>query len=88
MIFMAGQRLWTAWASFSPSRLPGIWMSVNSSEISERDSRIESASSALTASSELNPASSTISTARMRSTISSSTTRTVGDNGVGLDVMA
>src|SRR5665213_925634 len=58
-------------------------MSVNSSEISERDSRIESASSALTASSELNPASSTISTARMRSTISSSTTRTVGEEAVG-----
>ena len=47
---MAGQRSCTAWASFRPSMLPGIWISVNSSDMSERDSRMESASSALTAS--------------------------------------
>src|SRR4030081_155513 len=56
--------------------LPGIWMSVNSNSISVRDSRMASASSALTASMAVNPASSTISTARMRNSISSSTTRT------------
>src|SRR6185369_5599104 len=44
--------------------------------MSERDSRSASASSALTASIAVNPASSTMSTARKRSTISSSTTST------------
>src|SRR5437588_7290649 len=58
--------------------LPGIWISVNSNSMSERASRIARASSALTASSGVNPASSTMSTARMRSIISSSTTRTAG----------
>jgi hypothetical protein len=57
--------------------LPGIWMSVNSSSMSERDWRIASASSALMASTAANPASSTMSTARMRNIISSSTTRTL-----------
>src|SRR5947209_1559791 len=51
-------------------------MSENSSEMSERDSRMASASSALTACTAVKPASSTISTARIRNTISSSTTRT------------
>src|SRR3954467_3006577 len=60
-------------------------MSEKRSDISERDSRMESASSALTASTALKPASSTISTARIRSTISSSTTRTFG--GIEADVM-
>ncbi len=55
--------------------LPGIWMSENSSEMSERDSRMESAPSASTASTAVDPASSTMSTARMRSSITSSTTR-------------
>ena len=41
MILMDGQRSCTAWASFKPSMLPGIWMSENSSEMSERDSRID-----------------------------------------------
>ena len=50
MILISGQRRCTACASFSPSSVPGIWMSVNSSEMSERDSRMVSASSALTAS--------------------------------------
>src|SRR5271168_2319614 len=53
-------------------------MSVNNRSMSERDSRIAMASSAFTASTGVNPASSTISTARIRSTISSSTTRTLG----------
>src|SRR6185437_10304386 len=53
-------------------------MSVNNRSMSERDSRMAIASSALTASTGVNPASSTISTARIRSTISSSTTRTLG----------
>ena len=35
--------------------LPGIWMSVNSISMSERDSRIASASSALTASTGVEP---------------------------------
>src|SRR3954452_1326415 len=54
--------------------------------MSERDSRMEMALSALTASTGQKPASSTISTARMRSTISSSTTRTFGtaDEYVGM----
>src|SRR3954454_9676164 len=82
---MEGHRSCTAWASFSPSIVPGIWMSEKRSDISERDSRMESASSALTASTALKPASSTISTARIRSTISSSTTRTFG--GIEADVM-
>src|SRR5205085_7865321 len=51
-------------------------MSENSSEMSERDSRMARASSALTACTAVKPASSTISTARIRNTISSSTTRT------------
>ena len=55
MILMEGQRSCTAWASFNPSMLPGIWMSENSSEMSERDSRMESASSALTASNSREP---------------------------------
>ncbi len=37
MILIEGQRSWTAWASFNPSMLPGIWMSENSSEMSERE---------------------------------------------------
>src|SRR3954470_15952422 len=50
--------------------------------MSERDSRMARASSALTASTAVNPASSTMSTARRRNTISSSTTRTfVADVG-------
>src|SRR5438105_1700424 len=53
-------------------------MSVNSREMSEWDSRIESAWSASTASTGMKPASSTMSTARIRRTISSSTTRTFG----------
>src|SRR6476619_4688582 len=85
MILMDGQRSCTAWASFNPSMLPGIWISENSSEMSQRDSRMESASSALTASTAVNPASSTMSTARMRRTISSSTTRTFGGHSVGPD---
>src|SRR3954453_10655953 len=60
-------------------------MSENRRDMSERDSRMESASSAFTASTAVNPASSTISTARIRSTISSSTTRTFG--GMVGDVM-
>src|SRR3954451_23887139 len=75
---MAGQRSCTAWASFKPSMVPGIWMSLNRSEMSDRDSRIAMASSALTACTGQKPASSTISTARMRRIISSSTTRTFG----------
>ena len=50
MILIGGQRSCTACASFRPSMLPGIWMSVNSKAISERDSRISTASSASTAS--------------------------------------
>src|SRR3954449_13565272 len=83
MILMDGQRLCTAWASFNPSIVPGIWMSEKSSEMSERTSRMESASSALTASTAVNPASSTMSTARMRNTISSSTTRTFVEEPAG-----
>src|SRR3954462_3877677 len=60
-------------------------MSENSSEMSERDSRMASASSALTASTAVKPASSTISTARIRNTISSSTTRTFVADAVGVD---
>src|SRR4051794_34843668 len=44
--------------------------------MSDRDSRMARASSALTASTAVKPASSTMSTARRRNTISSSTTRT------------
>src|ERR1051325_7624737 len=63
-------------------------MSENSSEMSERDSRIARASSALTACTAVKPASSTISTARIRNTISSSTTRTfVAGTGGGEDVV-
>src|SRR3954463_7903008 len=58
-------------------------MSENSSEMSDRDSRMASASSALTAWTAVKPASSTISTARIRNTISSSTTRTFVVVGVG-----
>src|SRR5215212_8509206 len=58
-------------------------MSENSSEMSERDSRMASASSALTAWTAVKPASSTMSTARIRNTISSSTTRTFVVVGVG-----
>src|SRR3954452_22697394 len=46
--------------------------------MSERDSRMPMASSAFTASMAVKPASSTISAARIRSTISSSTTSTFG----------
>jgi hypothetical protein len=56
-----------------------------SREMSERDSRIEIAWSALTASTGLNPASSTISTARMRRIISSSTIRTFGTGVKSVD---
>ena len=52
---MSGQRLCTVWASLRPSMLPGIWMSVNSRDMSERDFRIDIASSALTASTEREP---------------------------------
>src|ERR1700760_3665575 len=44
------------------------------------------ASSALMASTEQNPASSTMSTARMRKIISSSTTRTFGTGGKSVDI--
>src|SRR3954452_15175153 len=60
-------------------------MSENSSEMSDRDSRMASASSALTAWTAVKPASSTISTARIRNTISSSTTRTFVADAVGVD---
>src|ERR1700722_1938877 len=86
MILIEGQRSCTAWASFRPSMLPGIWMSVNSSEMSERDSRIDIASSALTASTGRNPASSTMSTARIRRIISSSTTSTFGTGVRSVDM--
>src|SRR5205807_8223506 len=85
MILIAGQRSCTAWASINPSMLPGIWMSENSSEMSERDSRMASASSALTASTAVKPASSTMSTARRRNTISSSTTRTFVEDFAGVE---
>src|SRR6476620_10931449 len=61
-------------------------MAVNSRDMSERDSRMDSASSELTASTEWNPASSTMSTARMRKTISSSTTRTFGTSVESADM--
>src|SRR3954465_11812010 len=57
--------------------VPGICTSESNSEISERASKIASASSALTASTARKPASSTMSTARIRRTISSSTTSTL-----------
>src|SRR3954471_8584819 len=85
---MAGQRSCTAWASFKPSMVPGIWMSLNRSEMSDRDSRIAMASSALTACTGQKPASSTISTARMRRIISSSTTRTLGNEVGDVDICA
>src|SRR3954453_10422723 len=61
-------------------------MSVNSTAMSERDSKMAIASSAFTASIALNPASSTISAARIRSTISSSTTSTFGTSVDPVDV--
>src|SRR5436190_1645741 len=76
MILIGGQRSCTACASFRPSMRPGIWMSVKSNAMSDLDSRIATASSASTASTGVKPASSTISTARMRNSMSSSTTRT------------
>ena len=78
MILIVGQRSCTAWANFKPSMLPGIWISVNNRDMSDRDSRIEIAWSALMASTGQNPASSTMSTARIRNIISSSTIRTFG----------
>jgi hypothetical protein len=36
MILMVGHRSWTVRASPKPSMLPGIWMSVKSSAMSER----------------------------------------------------
>ena len=36
MILMAGQRSCTAWASFNPSMLPGIWMSENKRDVRAR----------------------------------------------------
>src|SRR3954452_21704114 len=56
--------------------------------MSERDSRMERASSALTASTGQKPASSTMSTARMRRIISSSTMRTFGISVGGADMVA
>src|SRR5437879_890507 len=46
MILIEGQRLCTACASPRPSMLPGIWMSVHISAMSDLDSRIATASSA------------------------------------------
>jgi hypothetical protein len=40
-------------ASFKPSMLPGIWMSVNINAMSDRLSRIATASSASTASTDV-----------------------------------
>jgi hypothetical protein len=82
-IFIGGQRSRTAWASFSPSMLPGMLMSVNSTEMSGRDSSRATASSASQASSATQPASSTTSTASIRGRSSSSTTRTTGGDLLG-----
>jgi len=76
MILIVGQRSCTACASPTPSTGPGIWISVHISATSDRDSRMATASAASSASSGVYPASSTMSTARMRSIISSSTMRT------------
>jgi hypothetical protein len=50
MILIAGHRSWTVRASAKPSMLPGIWMSVKSSAMSERLSSMTTASSAFAAS--------------------------------------
>ena len=79
-----GQRLRTAWVSFSPSMLPGMLMSVNSREMSARDSNRAIASSALPAASATKPASSTTSTESIRRSGSSSTIRTTGRAWLGI----
>jgi hypothetical protein len=50
MILIDGQRARTVCASPRPSMLPGIWMSVHISAMSDLDSRIATASSASRAS--------------------------------------
>ncbi len=50
MILIDGQRSCTVCASPKPSMLPGIWMSVHISAMSDLDSRIATASSASRAS--------------------------------------
>src|SRR5580693_5973623 len=76
MILIGGQRSRTACASLSPSIEPGMWISVNTTRISRRLSRIAMASSALAASITAKPASSTVWTAQKRTRGSSSTIRT------------
>jgi hypothetical protein len=76
MISTGGQRSRMPAASFIPSMLPGMLMSVKTIRMSLRLSKMQTASSALDASIGLKPASSTTLTAIKRRMASSSTTRT------------
>src|SRR4051794_37537789 len=81
----AGHCWWTMCARVSPSKVPGRFTSVNTTCTSARAWRTARASSALAHSMTVKPASASTSAAIMRTSISSSTTKTteevLGDDG-------